>query len=279
MSILFSLPVHENNECIRDTIANAKKYNPNCIFVIHVSANFHNFDISIGNIHNVFVNPIRFPTIHSQTSHVPLHLTNFKYAVDCGAIFDHVCILHTSEMFIKHETEDYIKNYDYSLWFDQNDQPRVNVWPPFQISYTHQIFKDLFDGGDPHNYVGNLIEGHWWKRELFEKMYKWTESHYNIMQMLWGYAAEEVYFATLGHHLSKTKNFSVPYNAFYHREHYLTSQDDVNDIRANKDVTIWQNNNWVYNKIPIQSKNLYSIKRVNRELNDPIRKYINSLDP
>lgn len=278
MTILFSLPCHKDNDTVRDTLNNARKYNPGCIFVIHVSATFRDFDMSIGDAPDVFINRKRFPTLHSMTSHVPLHLTNYRYAIEQGANFDYVCILHTSEMFIKYGMEDYIKNYDYALWFNQDNQPRTKIWPPYAISFHAKIFKDLFDAKDPHNYLGNVIEGHWWKRELFEAMYQWTAAHYNIMEMLWPYACEEVYFATLSHHLSTTKNHSIPYNAFHHKTHYIENIIDVDDIRNNEMVTIWQNNNWVYNKIPISSKNLYSIKRINRDINDPIRKYINSLD-
>jgi hypothetical protein len=277
MTILFSVPVHESNEIIRDTLANARKYNPGCIFVLHVSGGFKDFDFSIGNDPDVLINPTRFHTIHSRTSHVPLHFTNYKCAVDNNMQFDQVCILHTSEMFIKYGMEDYIKQFEYSLWFNQDNQPRVNIWPPFTISYNNKVFKDLFDPNDIHNYLGNVIEGHWWSRDIFEKMYQWTASHYNIMEMLWPYASEEVFFATLGHHLSDTKHFGTPYNAFHHKTHYVDNIPDVDDIRANKMVTIWNNNNFVYNKIPISSKNLYSIKRISRDLNDPIRKYINGL--
>lgn len=277
MTVLFSIPVHERNEVIQDTLNNARRYNPGCLFVLHVSANFPDFDPSIVNQPDVLINPVRFPTEHSRTSHVPLHLTNYRYAADCGFSFDHVCILHTSEMFIKTGMEDYIKNYAYSLWFDQDTQPRVDIWPPFHVSFTHQIFQDLFDGSDPHNYVGNVIEGHWWQRELFEAMWQWTTAHYDVMNMLWPYAAEEVYFATLSHHIAKGEKFSHPYNCFHHKTHYVDNTRDVDDIIANRDVVFWQPNNWVYNKIPFPSRNLYSIKRINRDLNDPIRRYINNL--
>lgn len=278
MSILFSTPVHENNEIVRDTLANARKYNPGCMFVLHVSRSFKDFDFDIiFESNDVIINPTRFNTIHGRSSHVPLHLTNYKYAVERNMQFDHVCILHTSEMFLKYGMEDYIKSYEYSLWFNQDDQPRVDIWPPFVTSYNNRIFKDLFDGDDKRNYVGNLIEGHWWQRDLFEKMYKWSESNYNIFSMTWNYAAEECYFATLGHHLSSTKNYSFPYNAFHHKTHYVDNITDVNDIIENKDIVFWQPNNWIYNKVPFSSKNIYSIKRISRDIDDPIRKYINTL--
>ena len=278
MTILFSAPVHESNPVVINTLNNVRKYNPGCIFVLHVSTGFKDFDFSVGNAQDVLINPIRFHTIHSGTSHVPLYFTNYKHAVDCGAKFDYICPLHTSEMFIKFGLEDYIKNYEYSLWFNENTQPIEMAWTPLRISYQHKIFKDLFNSNNIHNYLGNLIEGNWWKRELFEKMFQWTKQRYNIMDMAWGYPCEEVYFNTLSHHLSDTKNYSHPYNCFHHKTHLVDNFKDVDDVRDNKMSTFWQPNNWTYQKVPFPSKNLYSIKRIGRKLDDPIRMYINSLD-
>ena len=276
--ILFSLPVHENNANVRDTIANAKKYNPGCTIVLHVSAAFSDFDRSVKDIPSVLMNRVRFHTKHSQASHVPIHFTNYQFALENSVDFDYVVILHTSEMYVKFGAVDYIKNYEYSLWFDQEHQPRSSSWPPFYLSKQNRVFRELFDSNDSRNYLGNLIEGNFWHRDLFELMVQWTKQHYSILDMAWNYPSEECYLPTLAHHLSKTKDFGHPVNAFHHREHYLKDPVDITDIRENKDIVFWQPNNWVYRKIPFPSNNIFSIKRVNRDINDPIRQYINSLD-
>lgn len=276
MSILFSLPVHESNEVVRDTIANARAYNPGCRFVLHVSAAFKDFDDSIGDDSDVWVNPMRFPTVHAH-SQVPTHLTNYIHAHNAGIPFTHLCILHTSEMFVKPGMYDHIKDLDYSLWFTDATQPRVGVWPPWVNSYQNRVFKDLFDPQDPSHYLGNLIEGNYFRRELFHEIVMWTRQHYNIMDMLWPWAAEEVYFPTLANHFGGGRNFGHPYCCFHHKTHFVDNTKDVDDIRANKTVTFWQPNNFVYNKVPFPGLHLYSIKRISRESTDPIRSYINSL--
>lgn len=277
MTILFSLPVHESNDVVRDTIANARKYNPDSVFMLHVSAGFADYDISIEKIPGVFANPIRFPTVHAH-SQVPTHLTNYAHAHNLGLSFTHLCVLHTSEMFVKPGMQDHIKDLDYSLWFTDATQPRVGVWPPWTQSYANQTFRDLFDPYDPSYYLGNLIEGNYFRRELFHEIVLWTQRHYNIMDMIWPYAAEEVFFPTLANHFGGGKNFGHPYCCFHHKTHFVDNTQDVDDIRANRDATFWQPNNFVYNKVPFPSKNLYSIKRISRELSDPVRSYINSLD-
>lgn len=278
MTILFSMPVHESNESVRDTLANAMRYNPDARFVLHVSSSFSDFDESITDGDRIHVNPIRFPTIHSQTSHVPLHLTNFKHAVDIGIGFDRVCILHTSEMFVKPGLYDHIKRYDYSLWFDEETQPRVRIWPPFWVSYTNGVFGNLFDPTDQSRYLGNVLEGNWWSRDLFQQIYDWSERTHGIKNMLWPYAAEECFFPTLANHFGKGKAVYHPYCCFHHKTHYVDNTIDVDDIRSNKpDIVFWQPNNFIYKKWPFPGRHLYSIKRINRDLSDPIRRYINSL--
>lgn len=278
MPILFSLPVHESNETISDTISNARRYNPGSKFVIHASASFTDFDESIGLEPDVLINPIRFPTVHSRTSHVPLHLTSFIHAVREGVDFDRVCVLHTSEMFVKPGLYEHIRRYEYSQWFDEETQPRERIWPPFWLSYTNRVFGDLFDAADPKNYLGNLLEGNWWSRDLFQKIYDWTEREYGVMNMLWPYAAEECFFPTLAHHLGRGCAVYHPYCCFHHKTHYVDNFQDVDDIRANKpDIVFWQPNNFIYKGWSYPGRHLYSIKRINRDLVDPIRSYINSL--
>jgi hypothetical protein len=276
MTILFSIPVHEHNDVVRNTIANAKKYNPDSAFVLHVSAGFRDFDPAIADIDNVFINPTRFATVHGH-SQVPVHITNYIHAYNCGINFDYLTMMHTSEMFIKSGMHNYIKQFDYSLWFDRKSQPRVGAWPPWVVSFRDKIFKDLFDPYDPSYYLGNMIEGNFFKKELFHKIVEWTVNNYNVMDMLWTYVTEEIYFPTLANFFGGNKQFGHPYCCFHHKTHYVDNTQDVDDIRANKLVTFWQPNNFVYNKIPFPSLHLYSIKRINRELNDPIRAYINSL--
>lgn len=276
MTVLFSLPVHEHNDVVRDTIANAKRYNPDSVFVLHVSAAFTDFDFSIGDQDSVLINPVRFNTIHAH-SQVPTHITNYIHAYNSGVKFSHLAVLHTSEMFVKTGMCDYIDKLDYSIWFTDADQPRVGVWPPWVNSFANKVFKNLFDPHDPSYYLGNLIEGSFYRQPLFHKIAEWTVNNYDVMNMLWPYAAEEVYFPTLANFFGGRKRFGHPYCCFHHKTHYVDNTQDVDDIRANRMVTFWQPNNFVYNKIPFPSLNLYSIKRISRDQNDPIRQYINSL--
>ncbi len=276
MTILFSVPVHERNDVVRNTIANAKKYNPDSVFVLHVASSFVDFDFSIGNLDGVLINPARFNTVHAH-SQVPTHITNYLHAYNSGVKFSHLAVLHTSEMFVKAGMCNYIDQLDYSIWFTDANQPRVGAWPPWVNSFSNKIFKNLFDPYDPSYYLGNLIEGSFYRQELFHKIVEWTVNNYDILNMMWPYAIEEVYFPTLANFFGGGKRFGHPYCCFHNKTHFIDDVKDVDDIRANRMVTFWQPNNFVYNEIPFPSLHLYSIKRISREIDDPIRRYINNL--
>jgi hypothetical protein len=139
------------------------------------------------------------------------------------------------------------------------------------------LFKDLFPVNQSDHYLGNLIEGSWWSRELFQEMYDWTTRHYELSELQLPWAAEECFFPTLAWHILGGGVHKHPYCAFHHADHYLPDTSLVDDIRAGNDVTFWQPHNFVYDYAPYPSKGLFSVKRVARDQTDPIRYYISYL--
>lgn len=277
--ILFSIPAHERADTVLDTIQNSRRMNgEGHSYMIHASANWGDFDPDALAAPDIYFNPYRFATQHAHCQ-IPTHITNFMYAEELGIDFTHMAVLHTSELFVRPGMPEHIRSTDHSLWFTPDNQPAEMTWPPFHNAYMMAMFGDLFNPRMMENYLGNLIEGSWWSRKLFGEITEWTNSHYNVMGMNWDWAAEECYFPTLSWHLSGGKNFLHPYCAFYHADHYLQRTDFVDDIRAGNPVTFWQPHNFVYNYEPFPSQGLFSVKRINRELDDPMRVYINQLAP
>jgi hypothetical protein len=278
-SILFSIPAHERPEIVAGTIANARKMNGlGHHFVVHASASWTDFDPNDIDMPGVHYNPIRWSTGHAH-SQIPTHITNFLYGLELGLDFQYFAVLHTSEMFVRGGMPQHISGTDHSLWFTPDTQPREMNWPPLAHAFGIGMFKDLFDPRDPHNYLGNLIEGSWWSRELFQEIVNWTTAHYSIDKMLFPWAAEECYFPTLSWHLTNGKNFKHPYCAFHPDVHFLEDTQMVDDIRAGLPVNIWQPHNFVYNWAPSSSDSLFSAKRISREPDDPVRVYISWLKP
>lgn len=277
-AVLFSVPVHESNETILTTISNVRRFNGlQHHIMLHVDANWDGFDPGLFNIQNVHINPVRFPTYHAH-SQVATHLSNFRRGLDMKLDFQFFAVLHTSEMFIRRGMHDSIAFTDHSLWFTPDNQPHEMSWPPLANAVATGMFKGLFQANRIENYLGNLIEGSWWRKELFMEISRWAERNYNLDEMGWGWAAEEVFFPTLAWHLGGSELITKhPYCAFKHDEHYLQDKQFVDDIRANRPVTFWQPHNFTYGYAPFPSNGLFTVKRIARDITDPMRVYISYL--
>lgn len=129
MKILFSIPVHENNDVIRNVVENINKFVKEPIIIIHVNKYWDGFDFSIENVYeNVYVNPNRVFGIKFE-SQMPILYSNFEYAESLGLDFDYFCICHTNELFIRKGIEEYISDNDMSLQHYPNikHQNTVNI--------------------------------------------------------------------------------------------------------------------------------------------------------
>jgi hypothetical protein len=277
-TILFSFPIHENHESVLTNIANLRRFNGLQHHVmIHASANWQDFDESWLHLYNVHINHLRWPMVHNR-SQIPIHLSNYRAARDRGLDFDYVAVLHSSEMFVRRGLAEHMAGTDFSTWFTPDTQPHDLTWPPLAHARAMRLFGDLFDAAELSNYICNLIEGHWWRRELFEEMDRWSAAHFAVHEQLWEWAAEEIYFPTLAWHLAGSgAAHTTPYCAFKHDQHFLSDRQFVEDIRAGVPVTFWQPHNYRYDYAPFPSSGLFSVKRVDRRLDDPMRCYIGNL--
>ena len=269
VTLLFSLPVHEGNETIRDTIANVRKHNGEQHHImLHVSRHWDGFDSTIADLPRVHVNPMRWPTGHAH-SQVPTHVSNVKHAESLSLPFTHVVILHTSELFVRAGMSAHVGRYEFSTWFTPSTQPTDITWPPMNHA------KALFGWGSEA--LGNLIEGSWWSRQLFNRMSQWILDRAGLEQWVLPVALEECVFPTLAWHLSGGANHTHPYCAFKHDQHFLTDTSYVDDIREGRPIIAWQAQNFTYDWQAITSDGFYSVKRIARDIDDPMRRYIRSL--
>jgi hypothetical protein len=268
-TVLFSLPVHESNETIRDTIANLRRFNgPDHPIMIHVDANWQGFDDTISALSNVHVNPQRWHTRHAH-SQIPTHVSNFQRANELQLDFTHMAIVHTSELFVRQGMPTHIEPYAHSLWFTPDTQPIDPNWPPMIMA------KQIWPGFA--SYLGNLVEGSWYSRQLFSDMVRFICGHHDLPDLVMPWALEECLFPSLTWHLTRGAPHAHPYCAFQNDVHYVNDTGFVDDIRAGQPVTFWQPHNFVYDYAPFASQGLFSVKRVSRDLSDPVRCYIRQL--
>lgn len=264
MKILFSIPVHENNEVIRNAIENINKFVKSPIVVIHINKFWDDFDFSIEKDYdNVYVNPNRVFGIKFE-SQMPILYSNLEYIESLGIDFDYFSIFHTNEMFIRRGIEDYIGDRDMSLQHFPNirHQNTVNIM---------NEYKQFLDEVNINEIFNNHVEGNFFKKSLFKEILNYIKT--NMPQLIdFKGALEETLIPTIAYKLADKNKIAFTYlRSFYHENIAITP--DIIDIL----LTPRQLINGYYN-IPIYSDWVFSVKPVNREMDDPIRKKINDLE-
>lgn len=274
---------------INNNLDNYFKFNPGCNVVMHVNAEYKDFEWE--DIPNVLVSPKRFVIKHGQCQLSSI-LTMFKHAVDSGIDFDYVTINHSGEMYVKPGAYEYMKQFDIGIWHgplsDVKNQT-IAHWPPFQLisqelPKNFDFFDNLFYSGTIQNYCASQLEGSFYKREIFQKIYDWFAARYDIERLNeWPVYMEEIMIPTLAYHLCMGK-VGTPVCAFYIEGGHKTldNWEYVQNVIDGKNVIAWGADNLPFwaNRIlstPTSGKDLYTIKRINRIIDDPIRVAITNL--
>lgn len=142
--VCFSISVHERMNIILQQINNIKKYNSDCIIILHVSSNMPDY-VHI-NIDDVIVNPIRHPTKWGGILHTII--SNFLLAEQI-CYFDYFVIEASNSLFFQKDSYEYMKQY--SCGFDTT--PLLKMWPQptllhedvSTISFLNMLRKDIPD--------------------------------------------------------------------------------------------------------------------------------------
>ena len=273
MHILFSIPVHENNGMVRLTIANVRQHVRECTVVLHVSEGFGDFDASIGELPGVLINPVRTPTVHGH-SQMGIHLTNHAHAAACGVAYDFFCSMHTSEMFVRHGVEELIAKHEYAAWFTRQTQPRGVAWHPMMHALRFGLLKGLLP--DDGWYLGHIIEGMWFSRRIMDTMYALLSRSPTMLSSQVGWTLEEILLPTLANLIGGDGRGGEPFNAFFDKDLEMA---DVDAIVAGKPYASWQLNQWNGTGTPVLSdgSTKFTIKRLRRDINDPVRQHIINL--
>lgn len=273
---------------INNNLDNYFKFNPGCNVVMHVNADYQDFEWE--DRPNVYVSPKRFKIIHGQCQLSSI-LTMFKHAVDSGIDFDYVTINHSGEMYVKPGAYEYMKQFELGIWHgpvSEIKNENIHAWPPYllvqeQLDKGFDFFCEMF--GDLSNrYCASQLEGSFYTRQLFQKIYDWFAARYDIDRMNeWPVYMEEIMIPTLAYHLSMGK-VGTPVCAFYIEGGHKTLDNwqYVQDVIDGKNVIAWGADNMPFWANRILStltfgKNLYTVKRINRIIDDPIRVAITNL--
>ena len=138
-NILFSIPVHENQDDIHNHIENIMNLNPNAKIILHINKSFTDFSHEkIKFYDNVYVNKRSFKYIHGKGL-LWIHINNFLEAIELKLDFDFFSFLSSNEMFIKEGLIDYIETHEngtQAVPYDEN-----HTWHNFHnINIYHHTY-------------------------------------------------------------------------------------------------------------------------------------------
>lgn len=264
-SLLFSIPVHERLDVVVDQIFNILHFNPSSAIVLHLSQKFdydnsplskQDFVSIVSQFPGVLINPESLRT--NLLDIIQVHLSNFGYASSV-IDFDYFCMSASNELFIRKGLSERICAYDAAVGrIDVNDHMGW-YWEQAQPSLQDPSIKQMFANTGWTNIYGSQIEGTFYRKDLFLEMKTLIEAVYDYQVMPYAYARDEVYFSTIvnnkidhGCQLAISSLYTwVP----WHRGNLAVYIIDILQILLFK-------------------KNIYSVKRISREISDNTRSFI-----
>lgn len=264
-NILFSIPVHERLDVIIDQILNIKYYNPNSAIVLHISKKF-NFSMSsidyaqfieiVKNIGDVYINPNRMDT--NKNTIMQTHISNYAYIKDI-INFEYICLIASNQLFIKEGFYEYANNFDCGLdLYYHNRNTKMNTAKSAYLD--NQLLKYLYKN-DTKLVVSSQVEGTFYRTKIFYKIYNEIINNFVLDSLDIGYPMEEIYFPTVISILNHKENIKVA------KKGYITY------IPWKRKYTLRITIKSIENIIR-HDNHYYSVKRVDRHLNNYIRTYI-----
>ena len=311
---IISLLVHEKKDIILEQLLNIQKYFSSAKVVVHVSksANFTLSELEEylkGKVDNYHVNPNQAQTTWGGI--ISAHFLNIKYIYNNISSDAHVLFHSSNDMFVKLGIEEYLKGKDYLFNFR-----RVNsfftYWWVGAVAKQDKKLLNLLKLHNSSMIIGSQIEGSMYKIDLLMRIIELCEKH-DLLESQLHYPREEIVFSSLANALniksdglpyvlsevhrfdSKLWKFFMKYkrihrndllrkivNAiFFRSKFYEIKPKDIEAIR-NNNIKYLEKFEYLYdgdNKWKIfDSNNLFAVKRVERDINNPLRIYIRGLN-
>ncbi|GBR51697.1 hypothetical protein CSR02_14485 [Acetobacter pomorum] len=177
--ILFSIPVHERPDIIRDQALNILKFCPNSVVVMHLSKGVNNdddlalFKMAIEGLEGVILNAdegYRVDTGDGHSGIFQAHYANYLLAEKLGIDFSTICLLSSNELLIKSGLEDYTAQHHIGCQTVLSD-PTSN-WHLFNRDLLSRLQSVGFldDLEISQFYFGGQAEGQFYRKDIFKKM-------------------------------------------------------------------------------------------------------------
>ena len=166
--LLFSIPIHEKQNIVNNTIENIFNFNPNCKIILHINKNFKDFDKKKSNYCNLFFNSTTYDYI-SGTDLLIYHVSNFNFCVNNNISFEYFILCASNELYIQKNAINYIKEHKNGLQIVQYDK---NIdWHNFKKKLNeNDIILDLFKNINNNILCGGQTEGQFYQKNIFNKI-------------------------------------------------------------------------------------------------------------
>ena len=258
--IIYSVLAHESIECLLNLIENIKKYNKNNNYLIILNLNNYLFDkININkNNKNLIIYPK--PIEKKINSYLLLysHILNFNYLKSNNIKFNYFMFLASNCMFIK-QMPKIINIYDDKIKITKSDKINnftLNWFHTNNFLKNNKILK-LFE----INKIGiynNQHEGQLYTYFMLNTIIDFIEKNniFNIIEK--DTVFEEILPYSLCYYFFNIKP-KLYCKVFWNKPYLEPNIDDINIL------------------INSNEGNSYIVKRVPRDIQHPLRKYINNL--
>lgn len=269
-SIVFSIPIHEKFEVVIDQIINIKRFNPNSAIVFHVSQKFdyQNSKIDTREFYEiiklydgVYVNSNQLRTGWADI--IQAHISNYDF-IKQKIAFDYFFFMASNELFIREGLEEKVYKYDCAI--GKIEKKSVPDWSWWNDSENDSELNNMLYSINPNaRPIGTQIEGCYFSQVLFEEITRIIKKYYDWENMKNAYPREEVYFS------------SIVWNQVFYKNQNIKIQPLLNGNCANAFMP-WTRFQYKVTMTDIyrilKKDNFYSVKRVDRYLNNYLRAYI-----
>ena len=270
-NLLFSIPVHEKQDIVNNTIENIFHFNPNSKIILHINKTFKDFNPSLSNYHNLFINKTNIDYIKGGNL-LAYHISNFDYCIKNNISFEYFILSASNELFIKRGSNIYIESNKNGLQIVKQNEDTLIEWHNFKknIENNESILK-LFKLIENNNLCGGQTEGQFYQKHIFQKIYDIYIQITSTAQPL-NFEAEEIIPQTIFNSLNLQYKDPITLQNYTNNIDFTIQyiEELINNIKIKSNTL---KNQLVSPHINKYSENIYSIKRVDRNFNK-IRKYL-----
>ena len=267
-NILFSIPVHEHFDVILDQLLNITTLNPNCAVVLHISKvfdyeksamskdTFLNAIKSLGIYDRILINPESIRTAINDI--IQAHLSNFNFAKS-QIEFEYFSMLSSNEIFIQSGLCNMIKKYNAGC--GKTEITNKTHWKWTKQTLQDKDLKLMLAEYNSTKIYSSQIEGSYYKTDIFIDIVNCVNKYYDYTKENILYPREEVYFSSLF--------WAIQQNKFTSATNIGSNYTYIPWKRISLNVYLCEVKNFIRNKDYIKS-----VKRVPRNIDDPIRCYL-----